>query len=58
MKYVVLFSVVMLLLVSFGGCALISSAPRHSVDEVASIAKSLSPACQKLLPPDPGAECG
>jgi len=43
--------VVMALLVSFGGCTVISSAPRHSADEVASIAKSFSPTCQKVVAP-------
>jgi len=56
MKYISLL-VAILLLVSFGGCTLINSAPRHTADEVASIAKSFSPACQKLLPADPNA-CG
>lgn len=42
---------VMALLVSFGGCTFISSAPRHSADEVASIAKSFSPTCQKVVAP-------
>jgi len=56
MKYIGLL-VAIVLLASFGGCAFISSTPRHSADEVASIAKNFSPACQKLLPPDPAA-CG
>jgi hypothetical protein len=50
MKYISLL-VAVFLLVSFGGCALINSAPRHTADEVAAIAKSFSPTCQKLLPP-------
>jgi hypothetical protein len=57
MKYVILV-VVMILLGSFGACTLTSGAPRHSADEVAAIAESLSPTCQKLLPPDPAADCG
>ena len=56
MKYISLL-VAILLLVSFGGCTLINSVPRHTADEVASIAESFSPACQKLLPADPNA-CG
>jgi len=56
MKYIVLLAVA-LLIITLGGCALTSSAPRHSADEVTSIAKSLSPTCQKLIPPDP-ANCG
>ena len=43
--------VVMALLVSFGGCTVISSAPRHSADEVAAIAKSFSPLCRKIVVP-------
>jgi hypothetical protein len=56
MKYISLL-VAIFLLASFGGCTFISSAPRHSADEVAAIAKSFSPKCQKLIPPDPN-DCG
>jgi hypothetical protein len=56
MKYISLL-VAILLLVSFGGCTLINSAPRHTADEVAAIAKSFSFNCQKLMPQDPNA-CG
>jgi hypothetical protein len=52
MKYVGLL-IAVFLLVFFGGCTFISSAPHHSADEVAAIAKSFSPTCQKLIPPDP-----
>lgn len=50
MKYVSLL-IAVLLLVSFGGCTFVSSVPRHSADEVTTIAKSFSPKCQQLLPP-------
>jgi hypothetical protein len=53
MKYISLL-VAMFLLVSFGGCTLINSAPRHTADEVAAIAKTFSPTCQKLIPTPPG----
>jgi hypothetical protein len=49
--------VAIFLLASFGGCTFISSAPHHSADDVAAVAKSFSPTCQKLLPPNPAA-CG
>jgi len=49
MKYISLLAAIFLL-VSFGGCTLINSAPRHTADEVAAIARSFSPICQKLLP--------
>jgi hypothetical protein len=56
MKYIGLL-VAIFLLASFGGCTFISSAPRHSAEEVTAIAKSFSPKCQKVIPPDPNA-CG
>jgi hypothetical protein len=49
MKYISLLAAVFIFL-SFGGCTLINSAPRHTADEVAAIAKSFSPTCHKLLP--------
>jgi hypothetical protein len=57
MKYISLLAAIFLL-VSFGGCTLINSAPRHSADEVAAIAKIFSPTCQKLIPTAPGATHG
>ncbi len=52
MKYVALL-IAALLIVSFTGCTLVSSAPRHSANEVAAIAKSFSPKCQKEIPAPP-----
>ena len=52
MKYISLLAAILFFL-SFGGCTLINSAPRHTADEVAAIAKSFSPTCQKLLPAPP-----
>ena len=49
MKYVSLLVAVFLLL-SFGGCALANDTPRHTSDEVITIAKGFSSQCQKLLP--------
>jgi len=50
MKYLSLV-IAAILLVAFGGCTLISSAPRHSTDEIATIAKNFSPICRKALQP-------
>ncbi len=52
MKYVSLL-VAAFLLLSFGGCALANDAPRHTADEVTTIAKGFSSQCQKLLPAEP-----
>jgi hypothetical protein len=49
MKYISLL-IAVLLLVSFGGCTLINSAPKHTANDVATIARNFSPTCQKLLP--------
>ena len=57
MKYIYLLAIIAILL-SSGGCALISSAPRHTTDEVAAIAKNFSPTCQKLIPEPPGTKHG
>ena len=45
-------------MVSFGGCTLANSAPRHTADEVAAIGQSFSPTCQKLLPQPEGTKGG
>jgi hypothetical protein len=50
MKYISLLATIFIFL-AFGGCTLVNSAPRHSADEIAAIAESFSPTCQKLLPP-------
>jgi hypothetical protein len=50
MKYIGLLIAVFILM-TIGGCTSANSSPRHSADEVAAIAKSLSPLCLKLLPP-------
>jgi hypothetical protein len=52
MKYVSLLVAIFLLL-SFGGCAVTNGTPRHTADEVITIAKSFSSQCQKLLPAQP-----
>jgi hypothetical protein len=57
MKYISLL-VAVFLLVSFGGCTLVNSAPRHTAEEVASIGKSFSPMCQRLIPEEPGTKHG
>jgi len=44
MKYFSLLVAVFLLL-SFAGCALANNAPRHTADEVTTIAKSFSAVC-------------
>jgi hypothetical protein len=56
MKYISLVAAIFFI-VSLGGCTLISSAPRHTTDEVTAIAKTFSPTCMKTIPPDPNA-CG
>jgi hypothetical protein len=48
MKYVCLLAVISILPL-FGACALINDAPRHTADEVTTIAKSFSPDCRLLL---------
>jgi hypothetical protein len=48
MKYLYLLATIAILL-SSGGCALINDTPRHTADEVTTIAQSFSPQCQKLL---------
>jgi hypothetical protein len=50
MKYISLL-IAVLVLMTIGGCTSTNSTPRHSADEVAAIAESLSPLCLKLLPP-------
>jgi hypothetical protein len=52
MKYISLLIAIVMLL-SFGGCTLLSSAPRHSAEEVAALAQSFNPTCRKLIPADP-----
>jgi hypothetical protein len=51
MKYICQLAIVVLLL-SCGGCALINDTPRHTVDEVTTIAKSFSPQCQVEVAPE------
>jgi len=57
MKYICLLAAIFIFL-SFGGCTLINSAPRHTADEVADIARTFSPTCQKLIPEPPGTKHG
>ena len=45
MKYIYLLAIIAILL-SSGGCALINDTPRHTVDEVVTIAKSFSSQCR------------
>jgi hypothetical protein len=52
MKYVSLLVAIFLLL-SFGACAPTNDIPRHTADEVTTIAKDFSSQCQKLLPAEP-----
>ena len=52
MKYVSLMVAIVMLL-SFGGCTLLSSAPRHSAEQVNAIAQNFDPTCRKLIPADP-----
>ena len=52
MKYISLLVAIVMLL-SFGGCTLLSSAPHHSAEEVAAIAQSFNPTCHVLIPEDP-----
>ena len=49
MKYIGLLIAVFILM-TIGGCTSANSTPRHSADEVAAVAESLSPLCLKLLP--------
>jgi len=53
MKYVSLLIAAFLLL-SFAGCALANSAPRHTADEVITVAKGFSSLCQVQT----GESCG
>ena len=57
MKYIGLLIAVFILM-TVGGCTPTNSTPRHSADEVAAIAESLSPLCLKLLPPPETHGCG
>jgi hypothetical protein len=52
MKYIYLLAIIAILL-SSGGCTLINDTPRHTADEVTTIARSFSPQCLKLLPAEP-----
>ncbi len=49
MKYVSLLLGVFLLF-SFAGCAVANDTPRHTADEVTTIAKGFSSQCQRLIP--------
>ncbi len=46
MKYLCQLLMAAVLLLFCGGCALINDQPRHTADEVATIAKSFSPDCR------------
>jgi hypothetical protein len=52
MKYMCLLAVISILPL-FGACALTNDVPRHTADEVTTIAKSFSPDCRVLLPAQP-----
>ncbi len=52
MKYVCLLAVISILPL-FGACTLISDAPRHTAEEVTTIAKSFTPDCRVQLPTQP-----
>jgi len=53
MKYIYLLAIVAILF-SSGGCALTNDTPRHTADEVITIAKSFSSQCRVQV----GEECG
>ena len=52
MKYVCLLAVISILPL-LGACALINDAPRHTADELTTIAKSFTPDCRVQLPAQP-----
>jgi hypothetical protein len=50
MRYVYLLIIVALLL-AFAGCTLTKDVPRHSADEVTTIAESFTPECRVMVSP-------
>ncbi len=45
MRYIFLLAIIAALLVTFGGCTLTKDVPRHSADEVTTIAQNFTPRC-------------